>query len=162
MSEEGAGGMELSDLLTPERVIAKLAATEKMALLAELGRRAGPLCGIPAETISLALENRERLGSTGLGGGIALPHARLAQLEKFFGMFARLARPIPFDAIDDRPVAFVFLLLSPAAADAEHLAALAAISRQMCKPEVVRRLGAARSAAELYQVLTASEGARAA
>ena len=154
--------MELSDLLAPERVVARLQVADQTALLAELGRRAGALCEIPAETISAALENRERLGSTGLGGGIALPHARLAQLEKFFGMFARLARPIPFDAIDDQPVAFVFLLLSPMAADAEHLAALAAISRQMCAPDVVRRLGAARSAAELYDVLVASEGTRAA
>lgn len=154
--------MELSVLLTPERVVARLAAADKMGLLAEFGRRAAALTGIPAETITEALENRERLGSTGLGGGIALPHARLAQLKKFFGMFVRLARPIPFDAIDDRPVAFAFLLLSPVGADTEHLAALAAISRRMGEPEVVCRLGAARSATELYNVLTVSEGTRAA
>jgi PTS system nitrogen regulatory IIA component len=154
--------MELSDLLTPERVIADLAVPDKPALLAELGRRASSLVGIPAARITLALENRERLGSTGLGGGFALPHTRLDGLEKFFGMFVRLARPIPFDAIDDLPVSLVFLLLSPAEAGSDHLAALAAISRRIGDPDVARRLRSLSSVAELFTTLTGVNGKQAA
>jgi nitrogen PTS system EIIA component len=154
--------MELSDLVTPERVVAGLAVADKPALMAELGRRAGALLGMPATAIAEALENRERLGSTGLGGGFALPHARLDRLDKFFGMFVRLSRPIPFDAIDDQPVGLLFLLLTPAAAGNEHLAALAAISRRMSDPEVVRRLRAAPTPAQLFAELVGANGKRAA
>jgi nitrogen PTS system EIIA component len=154
--------MELNELLTPERVVADLAVPDKRALLVELGRRAGTLLRMPAAEITAALESREQLGSTGLGRGFALPHARLAGLDRFFGMFVRLARPIPFDAIDDRPVSLVFLLLSPAASGSEHLAALAAISRRMSDADVVRRLGSASSAARLFTDLVGGDGQRAA
>ena len=154
--------MELNDLLTRERVIAALAVPDKAALLAELGRRAGAAVGIPAARITEALENRERLGSTGLGGGFALPHARVDGLEKFFGMCVRLARPIPFDAVDDLPVSLVFLLLSREVAGNDHLAAVAAISRRMGEPELARRLRSLSSAAELFSALTGEDGKRAA
>jgi len=155
--------MELSDLLAPERVIAGLAVANKPALLAELGRRAGALLGLPREPITEALQGREQLGSTGLGKGFALPHARIEGLDKFIGMFVRLVRPIAFDAIDDQPVSTVFLLLTPATASpGAHLAALAAISRRMSDPEVARRLAAAKSAAQMFAALAGSNGQRAA
>ena len=154
--------MELSDLLAPERVITDLQATDKRALLGELGRRAGALLKLPAGAIAEALESREELGSTGLGRGFALPHARLEGLDRFFGMFVRLARPIPFDAIDDQPVSLVFLLLSPATSGNEHLAALAAISRRMSDADVVRRLRSASNATRLFADLVGGNGKQAA
>jgi len=154
--------MELSELLAPERVLADLAVPDKRALLVELGRRAGALLRMPGAEITAALESREQLGSTGLGRGFALPHARLPGLGRFFGMFVRLARPIPFDAIDDQPVSLVFLLLSPACSGSEHLAALAAISRRMSDAEVVRQLGSAASAARLFAALVGGDGQQAA
>lgn len=155
--------MELSDLLTSDGVVAGLAVADKAALLAELGRRAGALLRLPPGPITEALQAREQLGSTGLGKGFALPHARLEPLGRFLGMFVRLARLIAFDAIDDQPVGSVFLLLTPAAATpAEHLAALAAISRRMSDPEVVRRIAAAASPAQIFAVLVGTNGQRAA
>ncbi len=151
--------MELSELLTPERVLADLAVPDKRALLVELGRRAGALLRMPGTAITAALASREQMGSTGLGRGFALPHARIEGLDRFFGMFVRLARPIAFDAIDDRPVSLVFLLLSPAGSGGEHLAALAAISRRMSDAATVRRLGSAPSAARLFDELVGSERA---
>ena len=151
--------MELSELLTPERVVVDLAVPDKRALLVELGRRAGALLRMPGPAITASLESREEMGSTGLGRGFALPHARIEGLDRFFGMFVRLARPIEFDAIDDQPVSLVFLLLSPAASGGEHLAALAAISRRMGDAATVRRLGSAPSAARLFDELVGSERA---
>lgn len=154
--------MELSAFLSSDRVIADLAVADKGALLAELGRRAGTLLGMDGAAIAEALVNRERLGSTGLGRGFALPHARLDGLERFFGMFVRLARPIPFDAVDDQPVSMIFLLLSPqSAGDREHLAALAAISRRMKNPELVSRLQRERGG-RLFAMLVGGSGEEAA
>ncbi len=155
--------MELNTFLAPERVVVDLAVADKEALLVELGCRAGAMLGMEGEAITQALENREKLGSTGLGSGFALPHARLEGLDRFFGMFVRLARPIPFDSVDDLPVSLVFLLLSPSAASAgEHLAALAAISRRMRDPEMVRRLRSRTTAARLFADLVGGGGKEAA
>jgi len=155
--------MELSAILAPERVVVDLAVADKEALLAELGRRAGALLGMPGVAITETLENREKLGSTGLGSGFALPHARLDGLDQFFGMFVRLARPIAFESVDDQPVSLVFLLLSPSAAPAgEHLAALAAISRRMRDPETVQRLRSRTTAARLFAELAGGGGKEAA
>ncbi len=150
--------MTLEELLTPERVVVDLAVPDKRALLVELGRRAGAMLRMPGAEITAALESREQMGSTGLGRGFALPHARIAGLARFFGMFVRLARPIAFDAIDDQPVSLVFLLLSPENAGNEHLAALAAISRRMSDAATVRRLASAPSAARLFAALVAEGG----
>ncbi|MGH7100959.1 MAG: PTS sugar transporter subunit IIA [Acetobacteraceae bacterium] len=153
--------MTLSELLAPERVVADLVVLDKRALLVELGRRAGALLRVPGETITAALQNREEMGSTGLGQGFALPHARIKGLNWFFGMFVRLARPIAFDAIDEQPVSLVFLLLSPEEAGGEHLTALATISRRMSDPSVVRLLVHASSAARLFDALAGDgEGKR--
>jgi PTS system nitrogen regulatory IIA component len=146
--------MQIGDLLHPDRVIAGLRVRDKAGLTAELSRRAAAALQMPLQPVEAALTARERLGSTGLGRGFALPHARLAGLDHFFGLFARLARPIDFDAIDERPVDLVFLLLIPETAGNEHVAALAAISRRMRDAAFAQRLRKATDAGEMYAILT--------
>ncbi len=146
--------MDVSDLVPPDRVIAGLRVSGKAQLTAELSRRAAAVLHIQPGSIETALTARERLGSTGLGRGFALPHARLAGLDRFFGLFARLARPIDFNAIDERPVDLVFLLLIPESAGNEHVVALAAISRRMRDQTVMQQLRKAAGVAEIYALLT--------
>jgi PTS system nitrogen regulatory IIA component len=145
--------MEIADLLSPDRVVLGLAVRDKAGLLAELARRAGATLGIPPPAIVAALQAREQLGSTGLGRGFALPHTRLPGLSGFFGLFARLGRPIPFQAIDEKPVDLVFLLLIPERAGNEHVGALAAISRALRDPAVLERLRRADSADAVWRSL---------
>lgn len=96
--------MEIADLLTPDRAIVDLQASSKSHILAELARRAATATGLPQQQIVDALQARESLGSTGMGGGIAIPHAQIAGLSRFFGLFVRLSRPIDYDAIDGQTV----------------------------------------------------------
>jgi PTS system nitrogen regulatory IIA component len=145
--------MEIADLVTPDRVIVGLRANDKAQLLQDLSRRAAGLLTIPAQSIINALQAREQLGSTGLGRGFGLPHARLEGVDAFFGMFARLHRSIEFQAIDEKPVDLVFLLLIPPNAGNEHVSALAAISRHLRDQTFAARLRQARSAAALYALL---------
>jgi nitrogen PTS system EIIA component len=146
--------VDISDLVTPQRVIASVQAGDKPKLLRELSERAAKQLGIDSKAILEALRSREMLGSTGVGQGIALPHARMAGLDRFFGLFARLERPINFDAIDDGPVDLVFLLLIPEQAGSEHLTALAAISRRLRQREVATQLRSAKASSEVYEILT--------
>ena len=146
--------MDLSDLVHPAQVVADLRARDKAQLTVELSRRAAAVLTLEPRSVEAALTARERLGSTGLGRGFALPHARLGGLGHFFGLFARLASPIDFDAIDERPVDLVFLLLIPENARNEHVAALAAISRRMRDATFVQQLRKAAGAAEMYAILT--------
>jgi len=104
------------------------------------------------------LAQRERLGSTGIGGGIAIPHGKLPKLERLFGVFARLERPVDFEALDGQPVDLLFLLLAPEAAGADHLKALARVARLLRDSEVARKLRESRDAEALYAVLTSSTG----
>ena len=121
--------MEIVDLLAPEAVLATLKAQNKKQLLQELSEHAARLTGLPERRIFETLVERERLGSTGMGQGIAVPHGRLANLPRITGFFARLETPIPYDAVDNQPVDLVFLLLAPEDAGADHLKALARVSR---------------------------------
>lgn len=121
----------LVDLLTDDHIALKLRASTKQTLLADLARRAAALTDLSEAALLQALAVREALGSTGFGAGVAIPHARIDGLKQVFGFLARLEKPIPFDAIDGRPVDLVFLLLSPTLSNAEHLATLAAISRKL-------------------------------
>ncbi len=146
--------MPLKELLRPEHVVVGLRASDKTQLLAELARRAATALHTEAATILRALLGREELGSTGLGHGFALPHARLDGLTDFFGMFVRLNRPIDFAAIDGQPVDLVFLLLIPPDAGGRHLAALAAIARPLRGIGFVQRLRKAKDATELYALMT--------
>ena len=147
--------MVIVDLLAPADVMVGLRANSKENLIRELARRAAAATGVDAAAIANALLSRERLGSTGLGKGFALPHARIAGLTRFFGAFARLARPIDYQAIDDAPVDLVFLLLIPAGAETEHVAALAAISRRLRNTEVLAGVRKAGDAASLHELLIA-------
>ena len=144
--------LAISQLIGPEQVVS-LRARSKAQLLQELARRAAKSLGIEVQPIVEALTKREELGSTGVGHGIALPHARVAGLARLFSLFARLEKPIDFDAVDAQPVDLVFLLLVPVNADKEHLAALASVSRRLRDPETARRLRATAEPRELYNVL---------
>jgi nitrogen PTS system EIIA component len=108
------------------------------------------------------LWERERLGTTGVGHGIAIPHARVPELKKVFGYFARLEQPVNFEAIDDKPVDLVFLLLSPEAAGADHLQALATVSRFLRDPVLCQRLRSAKDVASIYRLLTETQSVKAA
>ena len=146
--------LEIADLVTPRGVIAQLRAPTKRQVLQELARRAGTVTGIADRRIYDALTERERLGSTGIGNGVAIPHCRLTELTRLCGLFARLERPIPYDAIDDEPVDLLFLLLAPADAGAEHLKALARVSRLLRDRAMCEKLRGANSADALYALLT--------
>jgi PTS system nitrogen regulatory IIA component len=144
--------MTLDQLLTPDRIFPRIKAADKAALFAELARRAGVALGHPPEPIAAGLAAREALGSTGIGAGFAVPHARLPGLSEPAGFFIRLERPIAFAAIDDRPVDLLFLLLSPPEAATAHLALLAAISRRIRDKTVAN---AVRQAGDVEQIRTA-------
>lgn len=146
--------MHLGDLISPEAVIPSLRAKTKKQLLQELSAKTARLTGLSERDIFDALWQRERLGSTGLGHGIAIPHAKLPSLKGIVGMFARLAEPIDFDAADGDKVDLVFLLLAPEGAGADHLKALASVSRVLRDGQAVEKLRASRDEAALYAVLT--------
>ncbi len=149
-------------LIGPEAVLASLKASGKKALLAELASRAAAVFTLDERRLFDRLLERERLGSTGIGGGIAIPHARMASLAKPVGLFARLAHPIDFDAIDERPVDIVFLLAAPEGAGADHLKALARVSRLLRDRALVDKLRATGNAEALYALLVESVQAQSA
>ncbi len=144
--------MILDTLLPPDRVI-RLRAADKSTALAELARRMAVIASQPPRDIASALAAREALGSTGVGNGVAVPHARLPGLSELAALFARLERPVEWAAIDGRPVDLVFLMLSPAGIGGEHLAALAAVTRRLRDPTVAAAIRAARDPASIYAAL---------
>lgn len=146
--------MEITDLLAPEAVIPVLKAKDKKQLLQELAERTSALIHQPARRICETLVERERLGTTGMGQGIAIPHGRLAGLSKITGLFARLDPPIAYDAVDDQPVDLVFLLLAPEGAGADHLKALARVSRLLRDQAMCEKLRAATKPEVIYALLT--------
>ena len=123
--------MPLNDILAPDAVMASLRVNSKKQVLQELSERAAAVSGLPAREIFDSLLQRERLGSTGVGDGIAIPHGKLAKCGRIFGIFARLERPIDFEALDGLPVDLMFLLIAPENAGADHLKALALIARAL-------------------------------
>ena len=149
--------MQISDFIAPDSVMPLLKAKTKKQLLQELSAHAAGLTGLPERDIFEVLLQRERLGSTGLGQGIAIPHGKLQGLRHIVGVFARLAEPVDFDAVDGQKVDIVFLLLAPQAAGADHLTALARISRLLREGNAVEKLRASMDAAALYAVLTEGE-----
>ncbi len=154
--------MEIEDLITPAGVIPKLRATGKKQALQELAKRAAEVTGLHERAIFDVLLERERLGSTGVGNGIAIPHGKLGELQKLHGVFARLDSPIDFDSVDDQPVDLVFLLLAPEAAGADHLKALARVSRLLRDRAVCEKLRGANSADAIYALLTEARTSHAA
>ena len=146
--------MEIAEFLSPDAVLSHVKVASKKQLLQELARHAAELTHIPERRIYETLSEREKLGSTGMGHGIAIPHGRVATIEKITGLFARLDHPVDFDATDDLPVDLVFLLLAPEGAGADHLKALARVSRLLRSPSVCEKLRAASQPAALYALLT--------
>ena len=146
--------MNISDLLTPEAVLPGLKVQSKKQLLQDLASRAHAQTGIPERRIFETLIERERLGTTGVGQGIAIPHGRIADAKKITGVFARLDAPIDYEAVDSQPVDLVFMLLAPQDAGADHLKALARVSRLLRNQAACEKLRAATSAEALYAILT--------
>ena len=140
-------------LTGPDAVLASVKASGKKALIAELASRAASVCKLDERRLFDRLLERERLGSTGIGGAVAIPHGRMANLDKPVGLFARLGHPVDFDSIDERPVDTVFLLLAPEGAGADHLKALARVSRLLRDRSLVEKLRATESADALYALL---------
>ena len=146
--------MDLNDLLSVEGVVPALKVASKKQAIQELSERAAALTGLPEREIFDTLLQRERLGSTGVGHGVAIPHGKLVRLDRLFGLFARLEQPIDFEALDEEPVDLVFVLLAPEGAGADHLKALARIARVLRDPATATKLRAATDPSALYALLT--------
>lgn len=146
--------MDLGDLIAPEGVIPSLKATTKKQVLQELALRAAALTGVEQHVIFEALFQREQLASTGYGRGIAIPHVRLPGLPRVIALFARMDNPIAFDSVDDEPVDLIFLLLAPEHAGADHLKALARVSRLLRDPQSIAKLRTCDDRDALHAMLT--------
>jgi PTS system nitrogen regulatory IIA component len=146
--------MDIAELITPQAVVPALRVANKRQLLQELAKRAAPRVGLEEKALFDTLMERERLGSTGIGAGTAVPHGRMGALPRIFGLFARLDKPIPFESVDDQPVDLVFLLLTPEAAGADHLKALARVTRLFRDRAVCTKLRGTERADALYALLT--------
>src|SRR5476651_1084186 len=146
--------MTLTDVIAPNAIIPALKVNGKKQAIQELAARAAELTGQSERAILEILLQREKLGSTAVGNGVAIPHGKLAKLGRLFGLFARLERPIDFEALDSQPVDLVFLLLAPEAAGADHLKALARVARLLRDQDTANKLRAGRDAEALYAVLS--------
>lgn len=154
--------MDITDLVSSDAIIPTLRASSKKQALQELARKAGELTGIEAREIFDVLLERERLGTTGVGHGIAIPHGKLAKLDRLYGVFARMEQPIDFDSIDDEPVDLLFLLLAPESAGADHLKALARVSRLLRDRTVCNKLRGCESRDAIYALFTDATASHAA
>lgn len=154
--------MEISDLVNADGVVANLKVTSKKQALQELSRRAADITGLHERQVFDVLMERERLGTTGVGNGIAIPHGKLGQLERLHGVFARLERPVDFQAIDEAPVDLIFLLLAPEESGADHLKALARVSRLLRDKTVCEKLRGTDTKEALFAIIIESQESRAA
>jgi PTS system nitrogen regulatory IIA component len=152
----------LDNLLGPGSIVFGVSANDKKALFRFIANRAAEIANADPQTVLDELEKRERLGSTGFGEGIAIPHGRIDTLERPFGLFIRLAQPVDFDSADNMPVDCVFAVFSPEEDGAAHLQALAQVSRSMRDRELIAKLRGARSEDALFALLTTIEAASAA
>jgi PTS system nitrogen regulatory IIA component len=146
--------MPLENLLVPEAILPSLRVNGKKQALQELSEKAAEVSGLPAREIFDAWMQREKLNSTGLGDGIAIPHGKLLNVPRIFGIFARLERPIDFEALDGQPVDLLFGLIAPENAGADHLKALAVIARLLRNPATLAKIRTTREAPALYAILT--------
>ncbi len=154
--------MEISELIGSSGIAANLRVTSKKQALQELAKRAAEITGQPERAIFEVLIERERLGTTGVGNGIAIPHGKLPDLERLYGLFARLETPIDFDAIDEQPVDLICVLLAPETAGADHLTALARVARMLRDRAVCEKLRGTDSAEAIHALLTESAASHAA
>ena len=145
--------MPITDLVAPNAILPALKVNNKKQALQELAARAAALSGQNEKAIFEILAQREKLGSTAIGAGIAIPHGKMPNLTRLFGLFARLDRAIDFEALDGQPVDLIFLLLAPEGAGADHLKALARIARLLRDPGITHKLRASHDAESLYAVL---------
>lgn len=145
--------MELASFLSIENALAGVQAANKTSLLNDLCARAAAAIRLDAKLISYEIQKREGLGSTGVGRGVAIPHARIPGLRTAFGVLARLQKPIDFDAIDGQPVDIVFLLLQPVSTSGEHLNVLAAVARRLRDPAALRSLRRASDRVALHNAM---------
>ncbi len=146
--------MNLIEIIPTEGVLFALKAANKKGALHEIAALAEAFTDIPQKKIFENVLEREKLGSTGIGNGVAIPHAKLPEINRIWGFFARLEQPIDFEAIDEQPVDLIFLLLTPAGAGAEHLKALARVSRLLREQNVLEKLRGALDQSALYAILT--------
>ena len=154
--------MALAGLLQQSAIIPAMKANSKKQLLQELAAKAAKITGIPEREIFDVILQRERLGSTGVGNGIAIPHGKLKALSQITGLFARLETPVDFEALDDQPVDLVFLLLAPEGAGADHLKALSRIARVLRDPAMVAKLRASDNESAIYACLSEEQASNAA
>ncbi len=145
--------MKLGNFISTDGVITKLKASSKKQVLQELAQKAAEIIGVERRKIFDILVERERLGTTGVGGGVAIPHGKVPNITRLYGLFARAETAVEFDSIDGKPVDLIFLLLAPEAAGADHLKALAKISRLLKDPETCTKLRNSDSSDEIYAVL---------
>lgn len=150
------------NFLDPNAVLPALRVNGKKHALHELAAHAARLTGLEERAIYDTLLQRERLGSTGVGEGLAIPHGKMTKLGRLFGLLAKLDRPIDFEALDGQPVDVLFLLLAPEGAGADHLKALARVARVLREPSLVERIRAARDADALYAIVTQTAAPQAA
>ena len=146
--------MNLAEIISAQAVIPHLKAQNKKQLLQDLAQAMAPLVAVDHRIVFESLLTREKLGSTGLGQGIAIPHGRLPNITRVYGLFARLTTPVAYDSVDGEPVDLVFALLSPDQAGADHLKALARISRLLREADTMKKLRGTDSAQGLYAILT--------
>lgn len=154
--------METAELLRPDAVAAPVNAGSKRQALSAVADVASRVLGVPAPTLLTALNERERHGSTGIGQGVAVPHAHVEGLDRPVGVFVKLESAVPFDAVDDRPVDLIFGLFAPRDAGVEHLRALARVSRLLRQGDLREQLRQARSADALFALLVRQEQSSAA
>ena len=157
-----AENLAMRDLISPKAVNASLDLVTKKDVLQAIAASSAALIGKEALSVFDVLWERERLGTTGVGQGIAIPHGRVPGLDKVVGYFARLSQSVNFEAIDDKPVDLVFLLLAPEAAGADHLHALASVSRLLRDQKLCEQLRRAKDADAIYRLLTEAAAAQAA
>lgn len=154
--------MDLSDLVQVSAILPNLKANSKKQLLQLLAERAATVTGIPEREIFDTVLQRERLGSTGVGNGIAIPHGKLANAKRITGVFARLDHPVDFEALDDQPVDLVFLLLAPEGAGADHLKALSRIARVLRDSDTVAKVRGTHDASAIHALLASAPASHAA
>ena len=154
--------MDVVELLTDQCIVANLKVSSKKQALQELAKRAARLTGQPERKIFDVLVERERLGTTGVGHGIAIPHGKLPELDKLYALFARLETPIDFDSIDEQPVDLICVLLAPETAGADHLKALARVSRLLRDRAICEKLRGAESAEAIHALISESSTSHAA
>ncbi|MBL4719692.1 MAG: PTS IIA-like nitrogen regulatory protein PtsN [Alphaproteobacteria bacterium] len=146
--------MDIAEILTPQCIVPKLSVTSKKQALQALAKHAGSILDLKDRTIFDALLRRERLGTTGVGHGVAIPHGKLPEIDKLVGFFARLEKPIDFDAVDEQPVDLLFLLLAPETAGADHLKALARVSRLLRNRAICDKIRGSSDADALFALIT--------